>query len=124
MLKVVLDTNIILSSVSPYSPYRLVFDKLDDFAYEVAVSTEILSEYEEKLSEIFNSKVAQLNLDFLMINPNIHLVSPSFQTRLIYPDLDDNKFVDCAFAANAHYLVTNDRDYNILKLTSFPKINL
>lgn len=124
MLKVVLDTNIILSSVSPYSPYRLVFDKLDDFAYEVAVSTEILLEYEEKLSEIFNSKVAQLNLDFLMINPNIHLISPSFQTRLIYPDLDDNKFVDCAFAANAHYLVTNDRDYNILKLTSFPKINL
>ncbi len=124
MLKVVLDTNIILSSVSPYSPYRLVFDKLDDFAYEVAVSTEILLEYEEKLSEIFNSKVAQLNLDFLMINPNIHLISPSFQTRLIYSDLDDNKFVDCAFAANAHYLVTNDRDYNILKLTSFPKINL
>ena len=124
MLKVVLDTNIILSSVSPYSPYRLVFDKLDDFAYEVAVSTEILLEYEEKLSEIFNSKVAQLNLDFLIINSNIYLISPSFQTRLIYPDLDDNKFVDCAFAANAHYLVTNDRDYNILKLTSFPKINL
>lgn len=38
--------------------------------------------------------------------------------------MDDNKFVDCAFAANAHYLVTNDRDYNILKNTNFPKINL
>ena len=124
MLKVVLDTNIILSSVSPYSPYRLVLDKLNDFAYEIAVSTEILLEYEEKLGEIFNSKVAQLNLDFMMINPNIRLISPAFQTRLIYPDLDDNKFVDCAFAANAHYLVTNDRDYNILKSTGFPKINL
>ena len=62
MLQVVLDTNIILSSVSPYSPYRLVLDKLNDFAYEIAVSTEILLEYKEKLSDIFNPKVAQLNL--------------------------------------------------------------
>ena len=124
MLKVVLDTNIVLSSVSPHSPYRLVFDKLDDFSYELAISTEILLEYEEKLSEIFNPQVAQLTLDVMMINPNIHLISPSFQTRLIYPDLDDNKFVDCAFAANAHYLVSNDRDYHILRKTSFPKVNL
>ena len=124
MLKVVLDTNIILSSVSPHSPFRLVFDKLDDFSYELAISTEILLEYEEKLSEIFSHKVAQLTLDIMMINPNIHNTSPSFQTRLIYPDLDDNKFVDCAFAANAHYLVTNDRDYKTLKSIGFPKINL
>lgn len=124
MLKVVLDTNIILSSVSPYSPYRLVFDKLDDFAYDFAVSTEILFEYNEKLSDIFNPQVAQLTLDMMMMNPNVHLVSPSFQTRLIYPDMDDNKFVDCAFAANAHYLVTNDKDYRILKTTRFPNINL
>ena len=60
----------------------------------------------------------------MMANPNIHLISPSFQTRLIYPDLDDNKFVDCAFAANAHYLVTNDKYYKILKTTPFPQINL
>ncbi len=124
MLKIVLDTNVILSSVSTKSPYRIVFDKLNDFAYELAVSTEILLEYEEKLSEIFSPRVAQLNLEMMMINPNIIRISPSFQTRLIYPDVDDNKFVDCAFAANAHYIVTNDRDYNILKQTGFPKINL
>ena len=124
MLKVVLDTNIILSSVSRYSPYRLVFDKLDDFAYDFAVSTEILFEYDEKLSSIFSPELSKLTLDLMMMNPNIHLISPSFQTRLIYPDMDDNKFVDCAFAANANYLVTNDKDYKILKTTSFPKVNL
>ena len=124
MIKVVLDTNIILSSVSPRSPYRLIFDKLDDFDYQVAVSTEILMEYEEKLASIFSRKLADLTLEMLMINPNIIHISPSFQTRLIYPDLDDNKFVDCAFAANVHYLVSNDRDYHILRKTSFPKVNL
>lgn len=123
-LKFVLDTNIILSSVSPFSPYRLVIDKLENFAYDFAVSTEILLEYEEKLGEIFNPKVAKITLDLMMMNPHLHHISPSFQTRLIYPDLDDNKFVACAFAANAHYLVTNDKDYKILKMTPFPKINL
>jgi putative PIN family toxin of toxin-antitoxin system len=124
MLKVVLDTNIILSSVSPFSPYRLIFDKLDEFDYELCVSTEILLEYEEKLSDIFSSKVAELTLNLMMVNPNIVYISPKFKMQMIYPDMDDNKFVDCAFAANAHYLVTNDRDYNILKNTNFPKINL
>ncbi len=124
MIKVVLDTNIILSSVSPYSKYRAIFDELDNFSYELAVSTEILMEYEEKLTEKFSIGLAKLTLDFLTVNLNVKQVSPSFQTRLIYPDLDDNKFVDCAFAANAHYLVTNDRDFNTLRKIGFPKINL
>ncbi len=124
MLKIVLDTNIILSSVSPFSPYRIILDKLDNFSYELCVSTEILLEYEEKLSTIFSPQVAQLTLDVMAINPNVRLYTPSFQTRLIYIDPDDNKFVDCAFAANAHYLVTNDRHFKVLEQTNFPKINL
>jgi uncharacterized protein len=44
--------------------------------------------------------------------------------NLISADPDDNKFVDCAFAANAHYIVTNDKHFNILKLIPFPKIAL
>ncbi len=36
----------------------------------------------------------------------------------------NRKFVNCAFAANVHYLVSNDRHFNILKTTGFPKINL
>ena len=38
--------------------------------------------------------------------------------------MDDNKFVDCAIAANADYLVTNDRDFSVLKKVEFPKIIL
>jgi predicted nucleic acid-binding protein len=48
----------------------------------------------------------------------------SFNFNLIVNDPDDNKFADCALAANAHYIVTNDRDFNVLKKLSFPKIGL
>jgi uncharacterized protein len=124
MLKIVLDTNVILSAVSRNSPYRIVFDKLANFEYELCVSTSILLEYEEKLSTIFNPKLAELTMNLMAINPNIRCFSPSFQWRLIYPDLDDNKFADCAFTSNAHFLVTNDRDFNVLKKVGFPKFNL
>ena len=39
-------------------------------------------------------------------------------------DMDDNKFVNCAFAGNVHFLVSNDKYFNILKTTPFPKIPL
>ena len=39
-------------------------------------------------------------------------------------DADDNKFADCAIAANADYLITNDKDFNILKQINFPKISV
>ncbi len=44
--------------------------------------------------------------------------------NLIANDPDDNKFVDCTFAAGCDYLVTNDRDFEALKKLDFPKINI
>ena len=41
---------------------------------------------------------------------------------LIEQDPDDNKFVDCAVAADAEYNVTNDSHFKILKDIDWPKI--
>lgn len=54
----------------------------------------------------------------------MRLIEPHFRMELIKADPDDNKFVDCAFAAGADYLVTEDNHFNILKKTAFPKLNL
>ena len=42
--------------------------------------------------------------------------------ELIEKDLDDNKFVDCAIASNAEYIVTNDSHFNVLKEIDWPKV--
>jgi predicted nucleic acid-binding protein len=34
------------------------------------------------------------------------------------------KFVDCAISANADYIVSNDKHFNILKSVGFPKIEV
>ena len=45
-----------------------------------------------------------------------------YNWNLISVDPDDNKFVDCAVAVNADYIVTNDKHFNILKKVDFPKV--
>jgi uncharacterized protein len=45
-------------------------------------------------------------------------------TSLKLTDPDDNKFVDCAIAANAKYIVTGDRHFNIMKSIDFLKLSI
>ena len=123
-LRVVLNSNIILSSVSRKSPYRIILDKLFDKKYEVFITNEVLLEYEEKLIQNFDTEVAELTIDALLLLDNVKKIDVYFNFSLIEKDKDDNKFVDCAFAGNVHYLVTNDKHFNILKNIDFPKIKV
>ena len=47
-----------------------------------------------------------------------------FHFGLIIADTDDNKFVDCAIAADAEYIVTNDKHFDVLKDISWPKLSV
>lgn len=121
-LRVVLDTNVILRAISSKSALAILLDKLYEEAYEIVVSNEVLFEYEEKVTQFYGSRIAKTFLDFLVILPNTLRIEPFFRLGLIVNDLDDNKFADCAFCANAHYIVTDDKHFRIIKNTDFPKI--
>ena len=55
---------------------------------------------------------------------NVEQTTVFYRWLLITSDLDDNKFVDCAISANASHIVTNDKDFNVLKDIAFPKVNI
>ena len=67
--------------------------------------------------------VAENVLNFISVLPTTEQVNVFYSFNLIADDPDDNKFVDCAIAANAHYLVSNDAHYDALNRVSFPKVN-
>ena len=52
------------------------------------------------------------------------MITPFYNFNLIEADKDDNKFVDCAIAANAKCIVTNDHHYDVLKTIPFPKVDV
>ncbi|GBL35889.1 hypothetical protein EMGBS15_14840 [Filimonas sp.] len=83
MLNVVLDTNIILSIVSSYSPYCVVKEHLIKGTFGLFVTNDILLEYEEKLQENYSNETAILFTDFLYSLPNLHQVERKFQSELI-----------------------------------------
>lgn len=120
-LRVVLDTNIVLSALSPRLPYRHLLRRAIRGEFEWHVSTEILLEYEEKIVEFFGEDTANAFLETLLMSSYVKKTEVFYRFAII-PDLDDNKFVDCAFASNAHFIVSEDKAFAALDLLDFPKI--
>jgi len=124
MRPVVIDTNCLLQIISHKSPYRPIWDAFLAGKYQLCVSNEILDEYQEVLGQQTTQSVAE-NIILLILNKqNVMFVDPHFRMRLITSDPDDNKFVDCAFAAGADYLVSEDAHFKILNDIPFPQLNL
>ena len=124
MNPVVIDTNCLLQIISHGSPYRPIWDAFLAGQYTLCVSNEILNEYQEILEQQITPTVAE-NVVLLLLNQqNVQLVDPHFRMGIITADPDDNKFVDCAFAAGADYLVSEDSHFNVIRQTPFPQLNL
>ena len=124
MRQIVVDTNCLLMSLPSHSPYHKLWT--DFLQGEVAwcVTTEILSEYMEKLEEKTTPWLAETTVNTIVNNPLTKRVSPTFFFQLIQADTDDNKFVDCAICGNAEYIVSNDNHFNILNTVDFPKVTV
>jgi len=54
----------------------------------------------------------------------VEVHEPYFRFHLIEQDNDDNKFVDCAIAANARLIVSQDVHFKVLSKIPFPKVEV
>ena len=90
----------------------------------LCISNEILEEYAEILNRLAGKKTADLVLTTIIECKNVVFLTPYYHFNLITADPDDNKFVDCAIQANAHYIVTNDHHYDVLRQIEFPKVGI
>lgn len=124
MRRIVIDTNCLLAILPTHSSYHQVWADFLEGKLEICVSTEVLFEYEEILSEKSSPYFADIIIKTLINRSNLVRVSPTWHFNLIDADPDDNKFVDCAVCGQAEYLVSNDRHYQVLKTVNFPQLNL
>ena len=123
-LRFVIDTNVLLVSISGKSQYHWIFQGLINRKFEIAITNEILSEYEEIVSEKYSANVAHNVIRTLLLLPNVIQSNVYYNWNLIRNDKDDDKFVDCAIASNADAIITHDKHFNILKTIPFPSINI
>lgn len=123
-MKVVLDTNVLIMSISKGSPFHSVWTEFLSGRYTICYTTEILLEYEEVLARKVSPAFADAILTAIVGAINTIEVEEYYKLQLITADPDDNKFVDCAFAANARYIVSEDHHYDELLAIDYPRIEV
>ena len=123
-LTAVIDTNILLVSISDRSPYHWIYEGLRKGLYTLLVSTDIALEYEEIIGREMGEEVASDVLRALERYPNVLSVHRYYRWNLIKADPDDNKFTDCAIAGGADCLVTYDKHFNVLRDIDFPRVTV
>ena len=123
-MRIVLDTNCLIQSISPRSRYYAVWESLINGQNTLCVSNEIIMEYLEILQRLTDHDTAETIIKTIINSRFVEFVTPYYNFGLITHDPDDNKFVDCAIAANARFIVTNDHHYDILKGLDYPPIDI
>ena len=122
--RIVLDTNCLLAILSRRGNYFSVWQGLHEGKYTLCVSNEILEEYEEIICSKTNPIIASNVIQMLINSPYVQFVDTYFHFHLIEQDKDDNKFVDCAIAANARFIVSEDAHFKHLKDIPFPYVEV
>ena len=111
-------------AISAKNEYHLVWQSFLRGEYVLCVSNEIIEEYLEVLSRNINPWVAESIIYAILTRKNVKKLVPYYHFGLIEADPDDNKFVDCAIAANAKYIVSEDHHFDVLQSCSFPKVDV
>ena len=122
MDNIVIDTNSLIISISSRSGYHKIWQSFLAGDYTLCISNEILEEYAEVIGRNINVNAARYIIYAIMERNNVRQIVPTYKWNLIVADPDDNKFVDCAIAANARFIVTENHHFNVLKEIPFPSV--
>jgi len=79
-------------------------------------------EREEVIGRKLNPQVASDVVRTLIELENVFHTTVYFKYQIINQYPDDDKFINCAISANAHFIVTPDKHFQVLNEIVFPKI--
>ena len=122
MQPIVLDTNCLLQILPTRSKYHTIWEQILNGKVRLCVNTEILDEYEEIIGQKMTPMIAHNVVEAIARLSTTLFQNSYVHFRLIEQDQDDNKFVDCAIAANADYIVSNDAHFSVLKTIAWPRV--
>jgi len=109
-MKVVIDTNIFVSSFFGGNPRRII-DLWKTEKITLCLSNEILDEYIEVLQRIGLQDEDELGelLSLFKRGFNMLFTTKTPKVKVVKDDPDDDKFIECALALKAEVIVTGDK---------------
>lgn len=121
-MKVVLDTNIFVSSTFWKGPSHKVVEKALDGKIKVFTSIEILQELDKVLRRDFDETDEMVHRQISLILNYATTIPVSVRLSVVKKDPDDNKILECAVSCAADYIITNDR--HLLDLKEYQGIQI
>jgi putative PIN family toxin of toxin-antitoxin system len=115
-VKVVIDTNIFVSSFLGGNP-RKIIDLWKNEKITLCLSNAILDEYIDVLRRIGLKNEYELEelLSLFSTGFNILFITKTPKIKIIKSDPDDDKFIECALALKADAVITGDREVLAVK---------
>jgi uncharacterized protein len=115
-MKVVLDTNVLISGIFFGGVPGNVLDAWMRGRFEIYVTPKILSEYESVLCFFAREETQHLQERWLVaLSEHVHYVMDPALYPKVCRDPHDDKFLYCAAVAQVDYLVTGDKDLKTLQ---------
>ncbi len=116
MIKVVLDTNVFVSSFFGGNP-RKVVDLWKTGEVTLCLSKPIIDEYVEVLQRLGLHNETELGELLGLFARGLHAVfaAKTPELHVVEDDPDDDKFIECAVALSAEYIITGDKALRNIK---------
>lgn len=123
MLRIVLDTNVLISGLLHAGKSKELVDEALEGRVLILCSRQILSEFERVISrEKFKlTKKQQLTI-FQFVNRLPRHVKVRSRFKVIKEDLTDNMILNCAYDGRADYIVSGDK--HLLNLKEFKGVKI
>ena len=109
-MKVVVDTNVVISGIFFGGNPRRIVEEIVDGNMDAYATTEIVDEYMGIIDSMIERKQGRLNQGFFSpLFSSLKIIESESEID-VCRDSDDNKFIECAVDAKALYIVSGDND--------------
>jgi len=122
-LKVVVDTNVLVSGLTFKGKPREILDLVWRGDLDACISSFILKELEETLKKDFSWDRDQIKHAIDKILAKTILIQPKNKVSVIKGKDDDNRILECAIEGKVHYLISGDKKH-LLSLKEYQKIKI
>jgi len=122
MTRAVLDTNVIVSALVFGGVPRTVLELADAGRFGFFYSEPIKAEVQRVLAEKFDWSPTALREVLPVIWSMGTLSAPRVSVAAVRDDPDDNRILECALEAEAHFIVSGDR--HLLALKTYHSISI
>jgi putative PIN family toxin of toxin-antitoxin system len=123
VLRVVLDTNVLISAILFGGKPRQILEKAIRGEIRLCLSEPILEELKGVLQRAkFDYSPEMIQVIVTELTGIADFVNPSETINVVLKDPEDNRILECAVEAEANYIITGD--FHLLKLNRYLDIEV